>query len=52
MSIPVTLRSDCNAVRLRQLARWSKDVPQTRRLLTLAVTYGVARAPKRRDRRG
>ena len=39
MSIPVALRSDYDAVRLRQLARWSKDAPQTRRLLALAVIY-------------
>ncbi len=39
MSIPVTLRSDYDAVRLRQLARRSKDAPQTRRLLALAVIY-------------
>ena len=39
MSIPVALRSDYDAVRLRQLARRSKDAPQTRRLLALAVIY-------------
>jgi transposase len=39
MSIPVALRPDYNAVRLRQLARQSKDAPQTRRLLALAVIY-------------
>ena len=39
MSIPVALRSDYDAVRLRQLARQSKDAPQTRRLLALAVIY-------------
>jgi len=39
MSIPVTLRSDYDAVRLRQPARRSKDAPQTRRLLALAVIY-------------
>jgi transposase len=39
MSIPVTLRSDYDAVRLRQLARRSKNAPQTRRLLALAVIY-------------
>jgi transposase len=39
MSIPVTLRPDYDAVRLRQLARRSKDAPQTRRLLALAVIY-------------
>ena len=37
MSIPVVLRPDYDAVRLRQLARRSKDAPQTRRLLALAV---------------
>jgi hypothetical protein len=39
MSIPVALRSDYDAVRLRQLAHRSKDAPQTRRLLALAVIY-------------
>jgi transposase len=39
MSIPVALRSDYDAVRLRRLARQSKDAPQTRRLLALAVIY-------------
>jgi transposase len=39
MSIPVALRSDYDAARLRQLARQSKDAPQTRRLLALAVIY-------------
>ncbi len=53
MSIPVTLRSDYDAVRLRQLARRSKDAPQTRRLLALAVIYeGGSRNPSGRDRRG
>jgi hypothetical protein len=33
MSISVTLRSDYDAVRLRQLARRSKHAPQTRRSL-------------------
>jgi transposase len=39
MSIPVALRSDYDALRLRQLARQSKDAPQTRRLLALAMIY-------------
>ncbi|MBM1175607.1 helix-turn-helix domain-containing protein [Microvirga arabica] len=39
MSIPVALRPDYDAVCLRQLARRSKDAPQTRRLLALAVIY-------------
>lgn len=39
MSLPVALRSDYDAVRLRQLACRSKDAPQTRRLLALAVIY-------------
>ena len=47
MSIPVALRSDYDAVRLRQLARRSKDAPQTRRLLALAVIYeGAAKRPR------
>ena len=39
MSLPVALRPDYDAVRLRRLARRSKDAPQTRRLLALAVIY-------------
>ncbi len=39
MSLSVALRPDYDAVRLRQLARRSKDAPQTRRLLALAVIY-------------
>ena len=39
MSLPVALRSDYDAVRLRQLARRCQDAPQTRRLLALAVIY-------------
>ena len=46
MSIPVALRSDYDAVRLRQLARRSKDAPQTRRLLALAVIYEGALRPR------
>ncbi len=42
MSIPVALRPDYDAVRLRQLARRSKDAPQTRRLLALAAIYDGA----------
>ena len=36
----ITLRSDFNASDLRHLARRSKDAPQARRLLALAVIYG------------
>jgi putative transposase len=39
MSIPVALRGDYGAARLRSLARWTKDGPQTRRLLALAAIY-------------
>lgn len=39
MSMPVTLRPDYDTARLRRLARQSKDAPQTRRLLALAVIY-------------
>ena len=39
MSIPVALRSDYDATRLRRLARRAKDGPQTRRLLALAAIY-------------
>ena len=39
MSIPVALRTDYDAIRLRRLARRTKDGPQTRRLLALAAIY-------------
>jgi hypothetical protein len=39
VSTPVALRSDYDATRLRSLARWAKDGPQTRRLLALAAIY-------------
>ena len=53
MSVPVALRPDYSAGRLRQLARQSKDAPQTRRLLALAVIYeGGSRTQAAADRRG
>jgi transposase len=39
VSIPVALRTDYDAIRLRRLARQAKDGPQTRRLLALAAIY-------------
>jgi transposase len=39
MSIPTPLRGDFGAARLRGLAKKTKDGPQTRRLLALAVIY-------------
>ena len=42
MSIPVALRTDYDAIRLRRLARQAKDGPQTRRLLALAAIYDGA----------
>ena len=38
MTIPVALRGDFKASQLRGLARKTKDGPQARRLLALAVT--------------
>src|SRR5215204_3355316 len=37
--MPIPLRSDFDAAALRRIARRSKDGPQARRLLTLAVIY-------------
>ena len=42
MSIPIPLRRDFNASRLRSLAKKAKDGPQARRLLTLAAIYDGA----------
>jgi hypothetical protein len=42
MSIPIPLRRDFGAPRLRILAKKTKDGPQTRRLLTLAAIYDGA----------
>ena len=39
MSIPIPLRRDFGAPRLRSLAKKTKDGPQARRLLTLAAIY-------------
>ena len=39
MSIPIPLRADFNATRLRRLARDSKEASQARRLLALATIY-------------
>jgi transposase len=42
--MPITLRGDYDAVRLRSIARKTKDAPQARRLLVLAAIYdGVTR---------
>ena len=42
MSVPILLRRDFSASRLRSLAKKSKDGPQARRLLTLAAIYDGA----------
>jgi transposase len=42
MSIPIPLRRDFSAARLRGLAKKTKDGPQARRLLTLAAIYDGA----------
>jgi transposase len=42
MSVPIPLRGDFEAVRLRGLARKTKDGPQARRLLPLAAIYDGA----------
>ena len=39
MSVPIPLRGDFNAAQLRGLAKKTKDGPQARRLLALAVIY-------------
>src|SRR6201994_614185 len=45
MAMPLALRADCDASRLRQAARDSKDADQVRRLLALAAIYdGASRA--------
>src|SRR4030088_2433199 len=42
MSVPIPLRVDFEASRLRGLARKTKDGPQARRLLALAAIYDGA----------
>ena len=42
MSVPILLRRDFSASRLRNLAKKTKDGPQARRLLTLAAIYDGA----------
>jgi transposase len=42
MSVPIPLRRDFGAARLRGLAKKAKDGPQARRLLTLAAIYDGA----------
>src|ERR1700760_3959524 len=45
MAMPLALRADCDASRLRQAARDSDDADQVRRLLALAAIYdGATRA--------
>ena len=47
--MPIPLRADFDATRLRAVARESKDAGQTRRLLALAAIYdGRDAAPRRR----
>lgn len=40
--MPIPLRTDCDAMRLRVCARNSDDADQVRRLLALAAVYGGA----------
>ena len=40
--MPIPLRPDFDAARLRQLARASEDANQVRRLLSLAAIYDAA----------
>ena len=42
MAAPIALRADYDALRVRALARRSKDAAQTRRLLALAAIYAGA----------
>ena len=42
MSVPIPLRLDFGAARLRALAKKTKDAPQVRRLLALAAIYDDA----------
>jgi len=42
MSVPIPLRRDFNAPRLRDLAKKTKNAPQARRLLALAAIYDGA----------
>jgi transposase len=42
MAVPVPLRGDFDAARLRGIAKKTKDGPQARRLLTLAAIYDGA----------
>ena len=44
--MPIALRSDYNAARLRAVARQSCDAGQTRRLLALAAIYDGATRTK------
>ena len=41
--MPIPLRGDFDAPRLRAIARGTKDAAQTRRLLALAAVYDGAR---------
>jgi len=42
MSVPIPLRGDFGAARLRSLAKKTKDAPQARRLVALAAIYDGA----------
>ena len=42
MSVPIALRQDFDAPRLRGLAKETKNAPQVRRLLALAAIYDGA----------
>ena len=51
--MPIPLRADFDAQRLRAIARGAKDSAQTRRLLALAaIDDGARRTEGSRDRRG
>jgi hypothetical protein len=49
MSVPIPLRRDFGASRLRSLAKKTKDGPQARRLLTLAAIYNGGQDRRRRS---
>ena len=50
--MPIPLRSDYDAARVRAAARESKNANQVRRLLALAAIYDGRRVPRRRRSAG
>jgi hypothetical protein len=57
MVAAIALRGDCDSGQLRKLAKQSADADQVRRLLALAVVYGLtmrtfSRASRRRPTGG